>query len=63
MAKTLKCLECGEKIVIDEYVEVGDVIFCDECGVGLVVKSLKPLKVEIEEEIDDFLDEDEDDEF
>ncbi|KPJ69381.1 MAG: hypothetical protein AMJ45_00455 [Syntrophobacter sp. DG_60] len=50
MPKSAKCPECGAKVTIDEYIEEGEMVFCEECGVGLKVTSLRPIRLEVEEE-------------
>ena len=55
MPKSRKCPECGAMIIIDESIEEGEMVFCEECGVGLRVISLRPIRLELKEEIDELL--------
>ncbi len=55
MPKSRKCPECGAMIIIDESIEEGEMVFCEECGVGLRVISLRPIQLELKEEIDELL--------
>lgn len=56
MPKLRKCPECGTMVMIDdEYIEEGEMVFCEECGMGLRVVSLKPILLEVKEEIDELL--------
>lgn len=64
---SVKCLSCGEKIVIDFKPLRGTFIECDECGNEFKIISVNPLKIGWDEYDDsedrdyDFDEEDEED--
>jgi lysine biosynthesis protein LysW len=45
-----KCPECGAMVIIDESIKEGEMAFCEECGVGLRVVSLRPIRLKVVEE-------------
>ena len=45
----VKCPDCGTELNV-EGGEIGDYFECDTCACELILKSLKPAKVEILEE-------------
>ena len=57
------CEVCEEDIVIEFYVDKGDLVGCEECGSEFIVKSRDPVRLflldnEFDEYEDDYLDED-----
>jgi lysine biosynthesis protein LysW len=56
-----ECPECGAEIHVDEEVDKGDLIHCDECEMTLEVVGLDPIEVDLaQEEVEDY---DEDDDY
>lgn len=54
------CPQCDSLLEFDEdEVSEGDKLMCEECGVHLVVSSLDPVELELDD--DEYDDEDEDD--
>jgi len=45
MGKNFKCPACGEKLEMEDVLEVGDIFDCPECLSELELVSLKPLKI------------------
>lgn len=66
----MTCPQCDSLLEFDEdEVSEGDKLMCEECGVHLVVASVDPVELELDddeydddEDDDDFDDEDEDEE-
>jgi alpha-aminoadipate carrier protein LysW len=64
----MTCPQCDSLLEFDEdEVSEGDKLMCEECGVHLVVSSLDPVELELDDdeyddEEDDDFDEDEEDE-
>lgn len=65
----MTCPQCDSLLEFDEdEVSEGDKLMCEECGVHLVVSSLDPVELELDddeyddEEDDDFDEDDEDEE-
>ncbi len=65
----ISCPKCDAAIDAEEdELDEGDVLSCDECGASLIVNSLHPVELKLEDEEDeddedyDYDDEDEDDE-
>lgn len=65
----MTCPQCDSLLGFDEdEVSEGDKLMCEECGVHLVVSSLDPVELELDddeyddEEEDDFDEDDEDEE-
>ena len=65
----MTCPQCDSLLEFDEdEVSEGDKLMCEECGVHLVVSSLDPVELELDddeyddEEEDDFDEDDEDEE-
>ena len=42
MPKTAKCPKCDATLTLDEKIELGEIISCDECGAELEVKTIAP---------------------
>lgn len=59
-AVTTKCPACEAvvELEIDEPLEVGECVVCDQCDEALTVVSVSPLELEIDDEDDDLEDED-----
>ena len=56
----MTCPQCDSLLEFDEdEVSEGDKLMCEECGVHLVVSSLDPVELELDD--DEYDDEDEDD--
>jgi lysine biosynthesis protein LysW len=58
------CPECEADIHVDEDMDKGDVVACDECEASLEVVGLDPIELDLvseDEEDDDYDDDDEDD--
>ena len=55
------CPECEAEIHVDEGVDKGEIIHCEECEARLGVVGLDPIELDlaIEDEEDDYDDEDE----
>ena len=55
------CPECEAEIHVDEDVDKGDIIHCEECEARLEVVGLDPIELDLAEdaEDDDYDDEDE----
>ncbi len=58
------CPECDAEVHVDDDVEKGDIIECDDCGASLEVVGLDPIELDVaaEEEDEEYID-DEDDEY
>lgn len=50
MAKKIICKDCGEPIEVEDEIEVGEIIECQNCGAEMEVINLKPLEVSLIEE-------------
>lgn len=48
--KTGRCGICGEDIMLDYYVDQGDLVDCEECGARHEVRSLSPVRLRVVEE-------------
>lgn len=60
------CPECESDVFVDEDMERGDLVTCEECGTDLEVVAIDPPEVKLydaEAEFDDDDDYDEDDDF
>ncbi len=56
-----ECPECGAEIHVDEEVDKGDLMHCEECEETLEVVGLDPIEFDVaSEELDDY---DEDDDY
>ncbi len=58
------CPECDADIHVDEDMDKGDVVDCDECEASLEVVGLDPIELDLvsqDEEEDDYDDDDDDD--
>ncbi len=53
------CPECDAEVQVDEDMDKGDVVECDDCGTLLEVVGLDPIELDVatEEEEDDWEDE------
>ena len=60
-----RCKICDGEIVIEHFMERGEVVSCEECESEYILKSLKPIILTLLEEDDDYDDDyfDEDDYF
>lgn len=56
------CPECDVEVHVDEDVEKGDLIECDDCGASLEVVGLDPIELDLapEDEDEDPYDDDDD---
>ena len=45
-----RCPACGEPLNLDPEVVLGEVVWCDHCGVELEVISTEPVQLELFEE-------------
>ncbi|QQS45567.1 MAG: lysine biosynthesis protein LysW [Acidobacteriota bacterium] len=56
------CPECDAEVHVDDDVEKGDIIECDDCGASLEVVGLDPIELDIaaEEEDEEYIDDDDD---
>ncbi len=60
---TVICPECDADVFLEEDVEEGYVLTCEECGTDLAVISIDPLEVDVYDgELEDFDDDEFDDE-
>lgn len=58
------CPECESDVYVDEDMERGDLVTCEECGTDLEVVSIDPPEVKLYDETDEFGDDyDDDDDF
>ena len=57
------CPECESDVLVDEDVERGDVVTCEECGTDVEVLSIDPPEVRLYDETEEYDDEYDDDEF
>ena len=55
------CPECESDVFVDEDMERGDLVTCEECGTDLEVVSGDPPEVRLYDETEDFDDEYDDD--
>lgn len=46
----ITCKDCGEAIILDKDLEVGEIIECQNCGAEMEVINLKPPEVSLIEE-------------
>ncbi|MFH0776866.1 MAG: lysine biosynthesis protein LysW [Patescibacteria group bacterium] len=46
MPKTAKCPKCDATLSLDDKVELGEIISCDECGAELEVKKIDPIELD-----------------
>ena len=42
-----QCPECDAAITLQENVEEGEILTCDDCSVELEVRSVEPIKLEV----------------
>ena len=58
------CPDCGEVVELAERIQIGDRVFCGECGIELEVLSLYPFDLDyvLEEDWEEDWDDDEVDE-
>lgn len=57
----VKCPSCKKMVDLDVDCDVGDTTYCPECYQELIIRSIRPLKVDIAEyEENDFSEEEED---
>lgn len=54
------CPECGTEIHVDEDVDKGDQMVCEECDSPLEVVGLDPVELDLREEEDDGYEDDDD---
>jgi alpha-aminoadipate carrier protein LysW len=54
------CPECEAEIHVDEEVDKGDLLDCEECDVRLEVVGLDPVELDLAPDEEDDYDEDED---
>ncbi len=56
------CPECDVEVHVDEDVEKGDLIECDDCGASLEVVGLDPIELDLapDDEDEDQYDDDDD---
>ncbi len=60
----VRCEVCEEDIVVEFYIDSGDLISCEECGSEFIVKSRDPLMLFLlEDEYDEYDDEFPDEDF
>lgn len=45
MALTAHCPNCSEELHIEEFFEVGDIVYCDGCDEEFFIKKLSPLRL------------------
>lgn len=55
------CPECDADIHVDEDMDKGDVVHCDECEANLEVVGLDPVELDVASSDDDDYDDDDDD--
>ena len=55
------CPECEMEIHVDEEVDKGDLLNCEECDATLEVVGLDPIELDLATEEDEYEDDDEDD--
>lgn len=62
--RVAECGVCGGDIVLEHYLDRGDLIYCDECESEYVIKSNYPLRLVLieDDEFDDEFDDEYDDE-
>jgi len=53
MPNSAKCPECGAKVIVDEDLEEGSIVVCEECGAVLIVTSVNPIRLEKRRETDE----------
>lgn len=46
MPKACKCPKCDADLELEDNVEVGEIITCDECSAELEVKNIDPLELD-----------------
>lgn len=56
------CPECDAEVHVDEDIEKGDIIECDDCGATLEVVGLDPVELDVasEDEDEEYFDDDDD---
>lgn len=52
------CPECESDVFVDEDMERGDLVTCEECGTDLEVLAIDPPEVRLYDESEDFDDDD-----
>ncbi|NLX18415.1 MAG: hypothetical protein GXY53_03920 [Desulfobulbus sp.] len=53
-----ECVVCGGDIVVDEFCEEEDVVYCNDCETEFLIRSLDPLQLEqIDMDSDEDIDE------
>ncbi len=52
-----ECSVCGGDIIVDEYCEEDDVVYCNDCEAEFVIRSLDPIRLKL---LNDDIDEDSD---
>jgi lysine biosynthesis protein LysW len=45
-----RCPACGKELLLEPDVVLGEVVWCDHCGVELEIVSLQPIRVDLFEE-------------
>ena len=40
------CLECDASIVLDQKVEIGEIVDCQDCGTEYEVRAIDPQKID-----------------
>ncbi len=50
MKQKIICPDCNEEINIDQRIEVGDILECQNCATEVEVLNTNPIKIEIIEE-------------
>lgn len=51
---TAICPICGEEIILDTQPEIGEILYCPQCGVSCEVIRMEPLTLREIEEREDF---------
>lgn len=57
-----ECSICGGDIIIDEFCEEDDVVYCNDCEAEYLIRSLDPIRLKQLDEIENDGDEDDYDE-
>jgi alpha-aminoadipate/glutamate carrier protein LysW len=53
-----ECTICGGDIIVDNYCEEDDIVYCNDCEAEYLIRSLDPLRLQL---FDDDIDTDPDD--
>ncbi len=57
-----ECSICGGDIILDEFCEEDDVVYCNDCEAEYLIHSLDPIRLKLLDEMEDDGDEDDYDE-